>query len=526
LKKKSAVRTVSLMMAATVLSKLLGMLRSVLLASHYGTTSEAAAFSTASRIPLSFFDILFGSAILGCFVPVYNSLLKKNGEKTDYSDSDRFTCIFFNFILLVTGVFCAAGIVFSDALISLIASDLEPETFTLASRLLKVMFPIVCLAGASYTLVGVLQSKGNFLVPAVISAVSNLCVITYFLFFDGTFGIAGLAAAYLISWAVQFATLAIPLVRSGFRFRLLFDFRDKSFLSALSSSWKVMAGSWFLPFAALIGMDFCLKSGSASSIPAFEYANSFFTIAAGTLTYSICNYLFPSLSEKAAHGSDEDFAGTAGGALFSSVALILPFLCGLFILSENAVAVLYMRGSFGPDSAKQVSDIFTFILPGMPFFAVFEVLSRCFYAKKLSRIPAAASVAAIISDYLLSHIFIVVLGLPAEYAGLAYSLSMFICAAILTVCAVIKIKGAITAEKLKDLLKLVAASAASAAVMLLIRSLIGVSYAEGGFAANLIFCAAVFIPGLTVYAACAALLKEKMIISLFSGIKRSLTVKK
>ena len=281
-----------------------------------------------------------------------------------------------------------------------------------------------------------------------------------------------------------------------------------------------MAGSWLVPFAALIGMDFCLKAGSSSNVPAFEYANSFFTIAAGTLTYSICNYLFPSLSEKASNGSDEEFADTAGGALFSSAALILPFLCGLFLVSENAVAVLYMRGSFDYSSVKLVSGIFSFILPGMPFFAVFEVLSRCFYAKKQSHVPAIASVSAIAADYVLSYVFIEIMGLPAEYAGLAYSISVFLCAAILVSFAAVRIKGVMTYERLFDLIKLIVSAAAASAVMLGIKTLLGISPETGGFWGNLFCCAAVFIPGLAVYVVCALVLKEKMIGSLIRAKAR------
>ena len=70
--KKHAVLTVLSMVAAMVLSKGLGMVRSMCMASAYGTGWQANAFSAASRIPLSFFDLLFSAAILGCFIPVYN----------------------------------------------------------------------------------------------------------------------------------------------------------------------------------------------------------------------------------------------------------------------------------------------------------------------------------------------------------------------------------------------------------------------------------------------------------------------
>ena len=100
-KTKSASLTVSLMIVAMLISKLLGMLRGVLLAALYNISESATAFSAASRIPLSFFDIVFASAILGCFIPVYNSFNSKD-EKND------FTSIYLNFLLLLTGIFIYA----------------------------------------------------------------------------------------------------------------------------------------------------------------------------------------------------------------------------------------------------------------------------------------------------------------------------------------------------------------------------------------------------------------------------------
>ena len=88
------------MVLAMILSKGLGMLRGVLLANHYGINMEANAFSTASRIPLAFFDMLFSAAILGCFIPVYNSFKSENNTFDAESErqADAFACIFLNFI--------------------------------------------------------------------------------------------------------------------------------------------------------------------------------------------------------------------------------------------------------------------------------------------------------------------------------------------------------------------------------------------------------------------------------------------
>ena len=77
------------------------MLRSVLLAAHYGTSAQANAFTAATQIPLTCFDLLLSAAILGCFIPVYNSFRGENGDTPDtqsVQQADRFACVFLNFV--------------------------------------------------------------------------------------------------------------------------------------------------------------------------------------------------------------------------------------------------------------------------------------------------------------------------------------------------------------------------------------------------------------------------------------------
>ena len=166
------------MIAAMALSKVLGMLRSVLLASHYGTGTEANAFTAATQIPLTCFDLLLSAAILGCFIPVYNSFFKDGGSGE--AKADRFACVFLNFVITVTGILTVAGILFADPLLSLISPDLTQAEHSLGVVLLRIMFPMILFTGAAYTLVGVLQSKNEFIVPSLISCISNLGVILYF----------------------------------------------------------------------------------------------------------------------------------------------------------------------------------------------------------------------------------------------------------------------------------------------------------------------------------------------------------
>jgi putative peptidoglycan lipid II flippase len=192
---------------ASLFSKVLGLFRDMLLANFYGTGPEAAAFTTAANIPLLFFDITLGTAVSSAFIPVLNEFLGKEGKERAFS----YTNVFLSFVLTAATALSVLGVLLSRGIVFLSAPGLDAGTALLTSVLLKIIFPVVVLASAAFTLVGVLQSFGSFKVPAVMSAVSNLAVILYFLFLNDAFGITGLAAALTFGWALQLAILLPPL---------------------------------------------------------------------------------------------------------------------------------------------------------------------------------------------------------------------------------------------------------------------------------------------------------------------------
>jgi len=356
--------TVAAMMAATVFAKLLGMLRSVFLADAYGITGATDAFIAAYRIPNSFFDILFSAAIVGCFVPVYNSFA--DGHERERGDFAR---IFLNFILLLTGALSALGMIFSRQIIAIFTPGLPTETAELASTLLRISFPSIIFIGAAYTLVGVMQSKGRFLLPAAISSVSNLCVIIYFIFINdrlGGRGIYGLTAAYLVAWCAQFLTLAIPLALSGARYRPMLDFGNTAFRRALKMLPAIMAGSWLLPAGSLTATFFATFTGWDGDISAFDYSWTIYIIIAGTLVYSLCQYVFPKLAKCSGEGDAEGFRSSVSAGLLALWALTLPFIFGALILSREGVAVLLLRGEFSPSDAEIVTGALRMLLAAVP----------------------------------------------------------------------------------------------------------------------------------------------------------------
>lgn len=496
------------MMGATLLSKLLGMARSILFSGPYGTGDCATAFTTASRIPLSFFDMLFSAAILGCFIPVYNSFTRER-EK----EADEFACVFLNAVLLLTGALAAVGIIFAESIVSLIAPALNAEVAALAASLLRIMFPMIIFTGGTYTLVGVMQSKGAFILPAMISTISNVGVVLYLLILNGRLGsngIFGLAIAYTVSWFIQFATLAIPLVRSGFRFKAVFKFRSPEFIKTLKMAPPIMIGSWLAPIGILLGTYFASFLAVPGAISVFDYSYNIYVIIAGTLTYSICNFVFPSLSRLAAEGDETGFNSTVKKGLTTTLFIVIPFMTAVFVLAGEGVSILYQRGEFNELSVKNTASVLRFMALAMPAFVMIELINRVFYAKSKVNIPMLAAIFGVFSNAVFSYILTRHTSIGLACIGIGNAVGQIAAALFLIIALALKIKRIIDRELIITIIKIFISGTVSSAVMICIYRFISNSPFDGNILKNILTCIIVFASGVIAYIAIAAVLKIKL----------------
>src|SRR5699024_7401549 len=142
----------------------------MLLANFYGTGLEAQAFSVASQIPLTFFDVTLGTAVASAFIPVFNQYLGENKKERAY----EFVNIFVSCVMVAGAVMALLLLAFPQVAISIMAHGYQGEQLALSMKLLRLMAPIVLIAVLAYSYVAVLQSLGEFKRPAIMSAISNV----------------------------------------------------------------------------------------------------------------------------------------------------------------------------------------------------------------------------------------------------------------------------------------------------------------------------------------------------------------
>ncbi len=417
--KNNKALTAGFLVAATLLAKLCGMLRDIVIAGMYGTTTnEAAAFSTASRIPLLFFDIALGSAVTSAFIPIFNEFLEKDGRER----AVRFSNSFINLVLLITVIMTAVGMIFSGEFVRLIAGGLSDAKIALASSLVKIMFPTIIFTGLAYCFVGILQSFGEFYVPAIISLVSNGLLILYLLIFRNRFGVHGVAIAMLAAWSTQFLVQIPALKKMKYSYKPVLDLRDDGIKKACALALPIIVSTWVQPINTMVNIRLASSMADGGAVSALDYANKLYIILVGVFTFAITNLIFPSLSRAVANGDDEHYSLTVRRAVRYVIFIITPVMAGFLLMSTPIIRLFYERGAFGADSTQLTATALFFYSLGMLGYGTSEICNKSFYALHDGKTPMRISMGGIALNVTLSLVF-VLLGKQGHWA-LAFSASV------------------------------------------------------------------------------------------------------
>lgn len=416
--------TVSVMVSVTLLSKILGLIRDMLLSANYGSSTEGIAYETASRLPTILFDFVIGGVITATFIPVFNGICVRKSRE----EAMKFANTYVNFILVVTALLTLAGILFARPLVSFLAPDITEEAAALSTVLTRITFPLVIFTGLAFSFVGILQSLGEYNIPALISLVSNSVIVLYFIFLNKRFGIYGLSVTMVIAWAMQ-AAVQIPKAHAlGYRFRPTLHFRTDGMREVAAMGLPILACSWMTPLCNVINTRFASGIEEGRAITGIGYSNRLYLIIVGVFSFVATNLLFPYLSRAAAEGDKKTAREFGGGALKLLLFVILPISAGLFVFAEPIVKMIYMRGEFGETDVALTSAALRCFAVGMPGAAANEVFLKVFFSNKKPKIPMMVSLASVALDLLL------VWSLTGKYGisgiALASGIAVTVCAAV------------------------------------------------------------------------------------------------
>lgn len=388
-------KTALVMVVAVLASKVLGLLRDALVAGAYGMTDAAVAYETASRLPILVFDLVIGGVVAASFIPVFNEIMVKSGREEAFAYANRYI----NLLGLLTAAMALLGLLLAPALVELLAPGLAAETHALAVLLSRIMFPMMLFMALAYALVGLLQSLGEFNLPALMSLASNAVMVGYLLFLNARFGIVGLAVAMLLGWGVQ-AVMQMPRAHQlGYRWRPTSLALTPAIKRSLAMALPVLVSTWMQPICNLINTRFASGIAEGRAITALGYANRLYVIIVGVFSFVATNLLFPYLSRATAEGEREEAERLTGLSLKLLGLIILPIAVGAAVLAEPIIALIFERNAFtAEDTALTAQALRAFAL-GMPFMAANEVYTKLLFSRQNPRPAMVTSICAMAVNF-------------------------------------------------------------------------------------------------------------------------------
>lgn len=492
--------TAGFMAMATLLSKALGLVRNSMLTAYFGSGMESDAFLTASTLPTTLFDIVIGGVISASFIPVFNSIMSKRGK----DDAMKFLNKFVTLILCISALIAILGIVFSGPLVS-IQTNYDGDKHALAARLTAIMFPMIIFTGLAFSFVGLLQSFGEYTIPSLISLVSNLAIILYYILFGKRFGIYGLAVTMVIAWGLQFL-IQVPWIRKfGVKFRFDFRFRDSGIKEMLSLAGPMLIATWVQPLYSIVNQRFA--SNIDSAVTYIQQSYQLYIMVVGVFSFVVTNLIFPKLAQAVARDDMSEAKSLTVSSIRMIVLVIAPLMAGFMILSKPISSIIYGYGKMDEAGVEAISILLKFYSVGMLGLGLNEILSKAFFSLHDSKTPMRNSVISMVVNIVLAYIlynFMSTNGL-----ALAAACGSIINAALNWFCMVRKYPDMIKRPDIINMLKSVLAAVVMGIVVYLIYGFIGGRF--DGLIGNIITCAVCGVSGVIVYAAVSYIIGVKEI---------------
>ena len=401
---------------ATLISRILGFIRDIVIARLFGTYLYAQAFVIAFKLPNLFRDLAGEGATNAAFVPVFSDYLARGKDREFW----ELTNVAMNLLLVALSCITLAGIIFAPVLVRLIAPGFSGDTLRETIRLTRVIFPYILLIGLAAYSMGILNSLRHFALPAFGPCLLNISIIVCALIWGE--GIRGLATGVLIGGALQLG-IQVPLLhKKGFRFRLSAGFRHP----AIAQIRRLLAPRLFSSavyqlnnfvdsiFGSLV---FIVGEGGVAALY-FSYRLIQFPL--GIFGNALAQAILPTLAHQAVDsGSKEKFNETLLFGLRSVLFIMIPASAGFIALSRPIIETLFAGGKFDAASVQITSGALLFYSIGLFAYAGVRIMQHGFFALKDTRTPAFVSALALVLNVLLNAIFM----FPLKLKGLALATS-------------------------------------------------------------------------------------------------------
>ncbi|HIJ85983.1 MAG TPA: murein biosynthesis integral membrane protein MurJ [Magnetococcales bacterium] len=416
---KRLLRSAGVVSFFTLLSRILGFARDVVIARGFGAGMGADAFIVALKLP-NFLRRLFAEgAFSTAFVPVFSDYLNRGNREETH---DAVKAVFSSLLLILTLLVILCQL-FMPWLMLILAPGFSdnPEKLQLTIDLTRITFPYILFIALVSLAGGILNSFNRFAIPSATPMLLNISLIICAIFIAPHLQepTTGLAIGVFIGGLAQLA-MQWPALKS---IGMGFSWRWDPHHPAIKRILKLMGPSVLGVSVAQINLLFDLFLASwlpEGSISYLYYADRLVEFPLGLVGIAMATAILPALSARAAAGDLDGLHRQLDTGLRFTLLLNIPATAALILLREPLLAMLFERGAFTPDTTRLAGQALLAYGIGLTFYSLIKVTAPAFYALKDTRTPVRIAIVAMLSNVVLNLILMI----PFKHAGLALATTL------------------------------------------------------------------------------------------------------
>ena len=422
-KPMSVARAAGIISLATFLSRVMGLVREQVFAAQFGAGFAVDAFQVAFRVPNLLRDLFAEGAMSAAFVPTLTKAQQEGGPEA----AMRLANLVINFLLVVLSGICLIGIVTAPWIVGLLAPGFGeiPGKIALTTLMTQIMTPFLLLVSLAAAVMGVLNTRRIFFIPAVAPVLFNLgLIISGFAIAPlmpriGLEPIVGMAFGALLGGLGQLAIQLPALHEQGFRWKPIISFRDPGVLRVVT----LMAPAAIGIAAAQVNVftsTFLASTLREGSVSWLNYAYRLMQLPIGLFGVAIATVTLAEVSKHAAMKNMTGLKETIGLSLRLVLFLTLPATMLLIVMAQPIVALLYQHGRFSSADTVLTAHALWAYAVGLSAFSAVRVMVPAFYSLNMARIPVTISM---ITISVTVGLYFLLMG-PLQHAGLALATSI------------------------------------------------------------------------------------------------------
>lgn len=448
-----------IVMIVTLLSRILGMVRDILVASNFGAGVYTDAYKAAVSIPDNLFTII-GLAISTVFIP----MISKVKYEKDKDEMFKFANNIISILSVISLILLVFGLIFTEDIVKIVASGFDKERMSLAVKLTRISLINLLFLSINACYVSMLQVCEKFVLPSILGLFFNLPMIVYLIIFKDI-SILGLTIANVIGNGLRVIVQIPSLYREGYRIRPYINLKDDRIRKLLILVIPVIigAGANSLNMVVDLNISSTLNVGSMSAL---DYAQKIIIFINTASTTSLVSVLYPVMSNKLNEGDNEGFLTYLCKSIVIISLLLIPIAFAVILLNKEIITAFYGRNQFGSNAIILTSIALLGYSMQIPFLGIRDILNSSLFSMQKTKVTTINGIIGVLANIILS------ITLSRRIGLLGVSIASSIASAVTAILLFYSTKKIIGDIDIREMIKSLTKITLSAFIMMVIVKII------------------------------------------------------